>query len=328
MSAHIDALRARVQIVGLSVLHVVEPDEVADGSEELVLFAHNALAVHVGPLVELLVEDALEAHVSAEAGRDEQRLRVPVERVLRVVVYEDEEAALVHLATLLVGQAGVELNVELVADAGVGRPAQRVRVVAVSPIELIAVEMARMIDPREVARLARHSLILAREQHVLHRVAERALLVLAQVAPRGVERVTLESQNGAPRLAILVPRHVGVRHELHGLVARQLIHIAYGDGGKERLVFAEYARARRDAVAEVGQKGVRGQAEEYAPRDDEYDQPHDAHVDVVRAKYVGQAVDLDQPDVFDELGARLLASPHRHLDYSMLFGRSLFFLAS
>ena len=57
-------------------------------AEELVFFSDAALAVGVGPLVELRVEGALHTHQRAVARREQDGRRARLKRILGAVVHE------------------------------------------------------------------------------------------------------------------------------------------------------------------------------------------------------------------------------------------------
>ena len=143
-------------------------------AEKLVFLGDAALAVGVGPLVELRVEGALDTHQRAVAGREQDGRGARLERILGAVVYEQVEAAEGARHTRpVVGQTRVEDQVEVEVDkAGdVCRDQALIEAGVETSVEAIAVFVNRMPDPVEVARVARLSIIV--NQQLIFRQTNR-----------------------------------------------------------------------------------------------------------------------------------------------------------
>ena len=239
------------RIVEAGLLDRLEELHVFERLDRLALLIDRAVAVLVGPLVELRVEAAHHIGHHAEAWREvEQRLGFG-ERIGRVVVDEYVEAALVGLRGERVGQAGVELEHERVARAvhvgllELGRGAVGVE----ARVELIAGEKVRMKQVGERVGIARFVGVRAADD------GERAhafALGRAEVLAGRPLVPLLQRQHGVVRLVGVIGRaQVGLDHQRHGVVRVQWVHVADGDGGECGLELAEEAKVGRHLELEV-----------------------------------------------------------------------------
>ena len=286
LSAEEQARAARVRVAGLG--HLLEQVIIGERrAEQLVLFADAACAVGERPRVVLRVERAHHVHEDAEAGRDEQRRRTRIERIVGHILNVEVEAArgvLAHQVAELVGQAGVERQVELeVGVAGETGGDERTLVA----VEAVAVVLGRMPDPLEVARVARHSGGALDEKHV--QVGQELLLGVVHVAAGGGQLVALELEH--------VRGAVGLFERVLCVVGRERIHRTDGDRGEDRLLLLQHARLRRHRIREVLLYGRGDQIGAHASESDYDHEPEELEQGDLRPHHVRHAVHLEQREL-------------------------------
>ena len=291
--------------------HLLEEIIVGERLDQLVLLGHRALAVLVGPLVELIVEVANGYDGEAVAGRDLDRTRRFFVRIVGVVVDEQVVAALVDLGGERVGQTGVELEYERVVAARQTRLLQRydVAVGVVAGVELQTVQVGRMVEVGEGRRdIARIVLDVAADHGAVH-VAHARLLLFGEVAARLRLPVHLELNE----IVVGVVAHLGnvrLLQQLHIVVRVQRVDIAYGQCGEGRLAFDDQAIVGRHLELEVVHEAHGDQIEAEDCRAYEHEYPHDFEEEQLRAEDVRQAVDFDVVDAL----AQLLLDAHLLFD--------------
>ena len=232
LQAEVNARVLRVLVVA-DVGNLLKECAIAQRARELLL-NDGALAVRLGVLV---VEEALDDELGAQVGRDLDDGLDLIERILGRVLDEHVEAAIVEVRADAVGQAGVELQLQV---ARLTRYIHRARSVG---IEAIAVQIVRMKEVVEVARRAIVTVELARDEHLLDVVEGRLLGVVEQRAALA-HHVLLNLQ---VHVVVVVhrARKVGrlhvvqltrLRQQVDGKERRKRVHVAENDRWKDRLV--------------------------------------------------------------------------------------------
>ena len=287
---------ARVARVGeLGLFDQLEERRVRQRLDQLVLLAHRAVAVLVGPLVELIVEAAHHVGRHTEAGRDAERRRREVERIGRVVVDEYVEAALAGQLGHLVGHAGVELEDERVARAVDGGllEVDLLAALVLARVELIAVQVLGMEQVGERAGIARYVLERAADEHLLQVAHLQALLEREVLACRPLVPLLQRQEGVVGRRRGVHARQVGLGQQLHVVLGVHWVHVAQRNSGEDGLELAEEAIVGGHLELKVLEKAVGEQVDAEAGREGQHDQPHDLEADELGAEDVGQAVDLD-----------------------------------
>ena len=232
LQAEVNARVLRVLVVA-DVGNLLKECAIAQRARELLL-NDGALAVRLGVLV---VEEALDDELGAQVGRDLDDGLDLIERILGRVLDEHVEAAIVEVRADAVGQAGVELQLQV---ARLTRYIHRARSVG---IEAIAVQIVRMKEVVEVARRALVTVELARDEPLLDVVEGRLLGVVEQRAALA-HHVLLNLQ---VHVVVVVhrARKVGrlhvvqltrLRQQVDGKERRKRVHVAENDRWKDRLV--------------------------------------------------------------------------------------------
>ena len=291
-----DARAARVRVAGLG--HLLEELRIGERrAHELVLLVHPALAVRVRPLVVLRVERTLQAYLDAEAGREKDGRRRQVVRIIGLIVHENVEATLTVLAdgvAPVVGQAGVQLDLEREGRAGHVRLDERHRLVGPveARVEAIAAAQRRMPDPLELRGVACAVAYLAADE-VRVEIGEAPLVGFCQVRTSAVVVRLLDVEHDVERVR-LVWRFRRVCCQLGAEFGGERVDWTYCHDGKSGLVVLGEASSRRHFVMEVLLDRAGDEHHADAERHDEQDRPSHFDHQIPRSDNVGQTVDLEK----------------------------------
>ena len=231
LQAEADARVLRVLVVAI-VGHLLKECAIAQRARELLL-NDGAFAVR---LTVLFVEEALDDELGAQVGRDMDDGLDLIERILGRVLDENVEAAIEEVCADAVGQAGVELQLQ------VARFASYIHLARSVGIEAIAVQIVRMKEVVEVARRALVTVELARDEPLLDVVEGRLLGVVEQRAALA-HHVLLNLQ---VQFVVIVHRAREVRRlhvvqltrprqQVDGKRRRKRVHVTENDHRKDRL---------------------------------------------------------------------------------------------
>ena len=203
--------------------------------------------------------------------------------------------------SLNVREACVEFDLELLRLAGYAEIGEAVGV----GVEAVAVVVDRIEYEREVGRVARLIHERARDEHGVQ-VAHALDLRGTQVGARRVERVRLQRE-----YVVRVVGDVGRHEQRRGVVSRQRIVGAYGDGGKERALLDDETRGGGDLIGGIRLYRAHDEHGARTRRHGQHEAPHHAQAQVWRAQHIGHAVDAQRVQMGHEHANEHLAAQRR-----------------
>ena len=324
LDAEVEARVARVRVVAGD--YFLEQIRIGERrTDQLVVLIHTALAVRERPLVVLGEEGAAHAYCRAGDGREDERRRLCVVRIVAGVLNEHVERAASSVRAELVGHTGVQVDGETERSAGQGAfphvDCSTARVEA--GVEAIAAVKVRMPYPLEVARVALAVVERAINDHRVQ-VAELPLYRVGHVRAGGVQKVALQLQDETSR--IRREAQVGLLDELDGEVGRERVVIADGDRGKCGLLLEHQAVCGDHLEVLVLVHRIDDQIDAHAAAEHKNGRPHALNKSPLGSNDVRYAVHFELFHLFLQFHQPMMSDTHScFFLFSLLFYFKMYF---